>query len=240
MPLPRFQTDAADAEPIAAAAPTAAAAVAVIARAAEAPQTARDPPQWWCELLATREALAVREWRISHWRSQNGWLGTDYIHGEPAACAFRATCCDARAPAAHGRVSFFAGTLESTSPSGGTMCAVPDDVIGWTSVCADGDCNPWCGFTVRRSTPRSRRRSRYSRGCASRAREPARSRAKGVGHGASRRAGRPRRRSRWCTAPRRGCSCACPALGNSQDRHAHTNVGATRAKISAAPTRRRR
>jgi acyl-coenzyme A thioesterase PaaI-like protein len=35
---------------------------------------------------------------------------------------------------------------------GGTMCAVMDDVIGWTGFCESGECHPWSGYTVQVDT----------------------------------------------------------------------------------------
>jgi acyl-coenzyme A thioesterase PaaI-like protein len=35
---------------------------------------------------------------------------------------------------------------------GGTMCAVMDDVIGWTGFCESGHCLPWSGYTVQVDT----------------------------------------------------------------------------------------
>ena len=35
---------------------------------------------------------------------------------------------------------------------GGTMCALMDDVVGWTGFCATGVCKPWSGFTVQINT----------------------------------------------------------------------------------------
>ena len=69
--------------PVAAA--TAAAAAAAVLLTYRRRRRRGDPPQWWSQLVASREALSVREWSDPHWRGQNGWLGTDYIHGEPAA-----------------------------------------------------------------------------------------------------------------------------------------------------------
>ena len=105
-------------------------------------------------MLATRERLTVREWSDPHWRSQNGWLGTDYIHGEPAAVHIPGYVLRrGEHPQLTGAVHFSEGAESHQGLChGGTMCAVMDDVIGWTGFCADGDCNPWCGFTVQINT----------------------------------------------------------------------------------------
>ena len=147
-----------------AAAATAATAAAVttvlMLRKRRRQQQQRPPlPGWFSDLLCEPdvERLQVAEWENgTAWRLDNGWLGTDYVHGVDAAVHI--------AGYALGRTSEGFATLTgavhfgSAAEShqglchGGTMCTVMDDVVGWTGFCVTGQCVPWSGFTVQINT----------------------------------------------------------------------------------------
>lgn len=51
-------------------------------------------------------------------------------------------------------IVYFTSSAESHKGlcHGGTMCAIMDDVIGWTGFCESGQCIPWSGYTVQVDT----------------------------------------------------------------------------------------
>ena len=126
------------------------------------------PPSWFRALLGDQtgrwERLVVREWDEPCWRAANGWRGTDFVHGAPAAVHIPDYVLDRPAAAAArdsgtagarlvGAAHFGAGAESHQGLChGGTMTALMDDVIGWTGFCVAGPCAPWSGFTVQVNT----------------------------------------------------------------------------------------
>lgn len=116
------------------------------------------PPSWYDNLFLEHSAspLKIDEWEHgSAWRLLHGWVGEDYVHGPRAGVrivgyALSGTGVGATLKGA----AFFSPNAESHKGlcHGGTMCAVMDDVIGWTGFCVSGTCVPWCGFTVQVNT----------------------------------------------------------------------------------------
>lgn len=141
------------------AAVVAAAAAAAVVFAARHRRRRGAPPSWLIALLSSDdyERLRVAEWeRGPSWRLSNGWVGTDYAHGEGAAVHIADYGLGKTAKGYAklvGAVHFSSGAESHKGLChGGTMCTVMDDVIGWVGFCVSGTCKPWSGFTVQVNT----------------------------------------------------------------------------------------
>ena len=90
------------------------------------------------------------------WRQVNGWVGTDYAHGEEAAvhiAGYALSTTPAGFSKLTGAVHFGPGAESHKGLChGGAMCTVMDDIIGWVGFCVSGQCKPWSGFTVQVNT----------------------------------------------------------------------------------------
>jgi len=106
----------------------------------------------------------VSEWDNSaSWRRSNGWRGSDYVHGDKAGVRildYFYTADDKLVGAVH-----FTAGAESHKGfcHGGSMCAVMDDVLGWTAFCVGATeaergpaIAPWSGFTAQVNVTLSR------------------------------------------------------------------------------------
>ena len=116
----------------------------------------RIPPAWVTDILSDRK-LSIDEWQNGAvWRQVNGWVGTDYAHGEEAAvhiAGYALSTTPAGFSKLTGAVHFGPGAESHKGLChGGSMCTVMDDVIGWVGFCVSGQCKPWSGFTVQVNT----------------------------------------------------------------------------------------
>jgi acyl-coenzyme A thioesterase PaaI-like protein len=118
----------------------------------------RIPPAWVTDLLSDADRkLSLDEWENGAvWRQDNGWVGTDYAHGEEAAvhiAGYALSTTPAGFSKLTGAVHFGPGAESHKGLChGGSMCTVMDDVIGWVGFCVSGQCKPWSGFTVQVNT----------------------------------------------------------------------------------------
>lgn len=118
----------------------------------------RIPPAWVTDLLSDADRkLSLDEWENGAvWRQDNGWVGTDYAHGEEAAvhiAGYALSTTPAGFSKLTGAVHFGPGAESHKGLChGGAMCTVMDDVIGWVGFCVSGQCKPWSGFTVQVNT----------------------------------------------------------------------------------------
>ena len=118
------------------------------------------PPAWLDELEDDKEyeRIHLPEWdNGAAWRRQNGFKGSDYVHGARAAVHVPRYYLRGVAGGVGSKLvgaAHFGPGAESHRGlcHGGTMCSLMDDVIGWTGFCATGACEPWSGFTVQINT----------------------------------------------------------------------------------------
>ena len=121
----------------------------------------RSPPPAWLDELEgdeSYERVKLPEWdNGAVWRRQNGFKGSDYVHGARAAVhvpRYYLRGVDGGVGSKLVGATHFGPGAESHRGlcHGGTMCSLMDDVIGWTGFCATGACEPWSGFTVQINT----------------------------------------------------------------------------------------
>ena len=114
------------------------------------------PPEWWLALRSQPEWLPmrVREWEDAAWRASSGWVGVDFVHGASAAVRVLEYVFKSDEPLQVVGAAHFRNGAESHKGlcHGGSMCALMDDIIGWTGFCVSGECVPWSGFTVQVNT----------------------------------------------------------------------------------------
>eukprot|EP00735_Rhodelphis_limneticus_P007402 TRINITY_DN19942_c0_g1::TRINITY_DN19942_c0_g1_i1::g.1336::m.1336 TRINITY_DN19942_c0_g1::TRINITY_DN19942_c0_g1_i1::g.1336 ORF type:complete len:224 (-),score=26.69,sp/Q9CQJ0/ACO15_MOUSE/33.33/2e-07,4HBT/PF03061.17/0.028 TRINITY_DN19942_c0_g1_i1:276-947(-) len=95
----------------------------------------------------------VPEWENdAAWRKANGWKGTDFCHNERSdALRFLGYWYDEMTKTLSGLVYFGPGTESHQALChGGSMCAVMDDLVGWTGFAAGN--GPWSAATVQVNT----------------------------------------------------------------------------------------
>ena len=121
----------------------------------------RGPPPAWLDDLEgdeSYERIGLPEWdNGAVWRRQNGFKGSDYVHGARAAVHVPRYYLRGVSGGVGSKLvgaAHFGPGAESHRGlcHGGTMCSLMDDVIGWTGFCATGVCKPWSGFTVQINT----------------------------------------------------------------------------------------
>ena len=118
------------------------------------------PPAWLDELEddESYERVRLPEWdNGTEWRRKNGFKGSDYVHDACAAVHVPRYYLRGVAGGVGSKLvgaAHFGPGAESHRGlcHGGTMCALMDDVVGWTGFCATGVCKPWSGFTVQINT----------------------------------------------------------------------------------------
>mmetsp|Transcript_60478 Transcript_60478/g.146057 ORF Transcript_60478/g.146057 Transcript_60478/m.146057 type:complete len:253 (-) Transcript_60478:26-784(-) len=107
-------------------------------------------PSWlrWLEESPTHYRVLMREWEDAAWRKENGWQGSDLIHGHSSAIHIPCYYYSREEKTLRGPVSFGPGSESHHGLChGGAMTSALDDVLGHVCFLGTGH-GPWSGATV--------------------------------------------------------------------------------------------
>jgi len=107
-------------------------------------------PAWlqWLEESPTHYRVLMREWEDAEWRKEQGWTGSDLIHGSSSAIQIPCYYYSREEKVLRGPVTFGPGSESHRGLChGGAMTSALDDVLGHVCFLGTGH-GPWSGATV--------------------------------------------------------------------------------------------